>query len=359
LQSGKGEILFPIFCFSKSRKDGRELSPYFKYILGKLKWYVLIFFAALFLNFFLPRLIPGNPISALVAQMAGGGASSDVLNKLYNSYIHEFGLDHPWYVQFIDYVVKVFHGDLGTSFSLYPTKVNTILAQALPWTIALQVPSILLGWILGNILGALAAYKKGKFDGTLFPITLFVSSIPYFCFAIILLYLFGVILNILPIGGGYSMALTPTFSIVFLTDALKHYLLPFLSLLLVIIGGQAIGMREMSIYELNTDYVRYAKLLGVSDKKIIRYVFKNAMLPQITGLSISLGTMVGGALITEIVFSYPGIGTWLFNAIRQQDYPLIQGGTLVITISVLLANFLIDIVYGIVDPRIRASQLEE
>ncbi len=335
------------------------MSPYLRYILGKLKWYILIFFTALFLNFFLPRLVPGNPISALVAKMAGGGASSDVLNKLYNSYIHEFGLDHPWYVQFGDYIIKVLHGDLGTSFSLYPTKVNTILAQALPWTIALQLPSILLGWIFGNVLGAIAAYKKGKFDAVLFPITLFISSVPYFCFAIILLYLFGVILNILPIGGGYSMALTPTFSIMFLIDVLKHYLLPFLSLLLVIIGGQAIGMREMSIYELNTDYVRYAKLLGISDKKIVRYVFKNAMLPQITGLSISLGTMVGGALITEIVFSYPGIGTWLFNAIRQQDYPLIQGGTLVITVSVLLANFLIDIVYGIIDPRIRASQLEE
>lgn len=335
------------------------MNPYFKYILGKLKWYVVIFFVALFLNFFLPRLIPGNPISALVAKMSAGGASSDVLNKLYNSYIHEFGLDKPWYIQFVDYVWKVFHGNLGISFSLYPTKVSTILAQALPWTIVLQLPSILLGWILGNVLGALAAYKKGKFDSALFPVTLFISSIPYFCFAIILLYLFGVVFNILPIGGGYNMALTPTFSIMFLTDALKHYLLPFLSLLLVIVGGQAIGMREMSIYELNTDYVRYAKLLGISDKKIVKYVFKNAMLPQITGLSISLGTMVGGALITEIVFSYPGIGTWLFNAIRQQDYPLIQGATLVITIAVLLANFLIDIVYGIVDPRIRASQLEE
>lgn len=335
------------------------MSPYVKYILGKLKWYVLIFFAALFLNFFLPRLIPGNPVSALVAEMGSGGASSDVLNKLYSSYMHEFGLDQPWYVQFIDYVMKVLHGDLGTSFSLYPTKVNSILAQALPWTLALQAPAILLGWIIGNVLGVLAAYKKGKFDGILFPASLFVSSIPYFCFAIILLYLFGVILNILPVGGGYSMNLSPTFSLGFMLDTLKHYLLPFLSLLLVIIGGQAIGMREMSIYELNTDYVKYAKLLGISDRKIVRYVFKNAMLPQITGLSISLGTMVGGALITEIVFSYPGLGTWLFNAIRQQDYPLIQGGTLVITLSVLLANFLIDIVYGLIDPRIRASQLEE
>ena len=335
------------------------LNSYLKYILNKFKWYILTLFIAIFLNFFLPRLIPGNPISALVAQMAGGGASSDVLNKLYNSYIHEFGLDKSWYVQFIDYIVKIFHGDLGVSFSLYPTKVNTILSQALPWTLALQIPAILLGWILGNILGAFAAYKRGKFDNLLFPLAIFINSIPYYCLAIILLYIFGVIFGVLPVGGGYSMSLTPTFSSGFIMDALKHYILPFLSLLLIIIGGQAIGMREMSIYELNTDYVKYAKLLGISDKKIIGYVFKNAMLPQITGLSISLGTMVGGALITEIVFSYPGIGTWLFNGIRQQDYPLIQGGTLLITLSVLLANFFIDIIYGIVDPRIRASQMEE
>lgn len=335
------------------------MNSYLKYILNKFKWYILTLFIAIFLNFFLPRLIPGNPISALVAQMAGGGASSDVLNKLYNSYIHEFGLDKPWYTQFIDYIIKIFHGDLGVSFSLYPTKVNTILAQALPWTLFLQIPAILLGWILGNVLGAFAAYKRGKFDNLLFPLAIFVNSIPYYCLAIILLYIFGVIFGILPVGGGYSMSLTPTFSFGFIMNALKHYILPFLSLLLIIIGGQAIGMREMSIYELNTDYVKYAKLLGISDKKIISYVFKNAMLPQITGLSISLGTMVGGALITEIVFSYPGIGTWLFNGIRQQDYPLIQGGTLLITLSVLLANFLIDIIYGIVDPRIRASQMEE
>ena len=340
-------------------RRGEKLNPFRRYILTKLKWYVLTFFIALFLNFFLPRLIPGNPVSAIIAKMATSGVSSESLEKLYQSYIHEFGLDQPWYIQFVDYIVKVVHGDLGKSFSLYPTEVSTILKQALPWTIALQLPAILLGWILGNILGAVAAYKRGKFDSILFPLAIFINSIPYYCLAIMLLYLFAVLLGILPVGGGYSMSLTPSFSIQFIFDALKHYILPFLSLLLIIIGGQAIGMREMSIYELNTDYVKYAKLLGISDRKIVRYVFKNAILPQITGLSISLGTMVGGALITEIVFSYPGIGTWLFNGIRQQDYPLIQGCTLLIALTVLFANFLIDILYGLIDPRIKAAQMEE
>ena len=335
------------------------LSPYARYITKKLEWYILTFFLAIFLNFLLPRLVPGNPISGMVGKMATGGMSSDVLNKLYTSYIQEFGLDKPLYIQFFHYIITVLHGDLGTSFSLYPTNVNKILAEALPWTIALQVPSILVGWILGNLLGAITAYKKGKFDNVLFPSALFISCIPYYCLAIILLYLLGVVFGVFPIGGGYSMQLTPSFSVAFLTDALKHYFLPFFSIVLVTIGGQAIGMREMSIYELNTDYVNYSKLLGISERKIVRYVFKNAMLPQITGLAISLGTMVGGALITEIVFSYPGIGTWLFNGIREQDYPLIQGCTLIITVAVLMANFLIDIVYGIIDPRIKASQMEK
>ena len=303
--------------------------------------------------------MPGNPITGIVAKMASGGAPSDVLEKLYNSYIQEFGLDKPLYIQFWDYLVKVLHGDLGVSFSLYPIRVNEILAKALPWTIALQVPSIIIGWLLGNFLGVTAAYKKGKFDSVLFPFSLFISCIPYYCLAIILLYFFGVVLHILPTNGGYSMNLVPSFSISFILDVLKHYFLPFLSIVLVTIGGQAVGMREMSIYELNTDYVNYSKSLGIKESKIIRYVFRNAMLPQITGLALSLGTMVGGALIVEIVFSYPGVGTWLFNGIRQQDYPLIQGGTLLVTMAVLTANFFIDIIYSFVDPRIKASQIEE
>ncbi len=303
--------------------------------------------------------MPGNPISGIVAKMGTGGAPSDVLQKLYTSYTQEFGLDKPLHIQFFHYLLNVLRGDLGTSFSLYPTKVNEILARALPWTIALQIPAILVGWILGNLLGAVAAYKGGKFDSLIFPGALFINCIPYYCLAIILLYFFGVVFDILPIGRGYSPQFIPSFSLPFFFDLLKHYVLPFLSIVLVAIGGQAIGMRATSIYELNTDYVNYAKSLGIRDRKIIQYVFKNAMLPQITGLAISLGAMVGGSLITEIVFSYPGIGTSLFNAIRQQDYPLIQGCTLVIAIAILAANFLIDIVYATIDPRIRASQVEE
>jgi len=330
-----------------------------RYFFQKFFWYLLAFFLALFLNFFLPRLIPGDPISVIVSKMMSGTVASETQERVYQSFVEEFGLDKPLPIQFFKYIGNVFRGDLGTSFSLYPLSVNEVLGNAIVWTISLQFPAIIVGWILGNLLGAAAAYRKGFFDKTIFPVALFVNSIPYYALAIILLYVFGVYLGWFPIGGGYSRTLLPSWSWAFVIDVLHHYFLPFISIVLVTIGGQAIGMREMSIYELNTDYVTYSKMLGIKDKKIQSYVFKNAVLPQITGLAISLGTMIGGALITEIVFGYPGVGTWLFNGIRQLDYPMIQGSTLIIAMMVLIANFILDMVYGLIDPRIKAAQTEE
>jgi len=326
-------------------------------MVQKVVWYFVAFIVAVTLNFFLPRLIPGNPVAVIVSQMAqGGGTQSENLKKIYNTYIKEFGLDKPMIIQYINYLKNLLKGDLGTSFMLYPAKVSDLLKEALPWTIGLQLPAILLGWLIGNILGAISAYKGGKFDSVVFTISLIFSNIPYYCLAIILLYLFAVVWPIFPNSGGYDYGLMPELSLSFIGNVLYHYVLPFLSLVIVAIGGQAIGMREMSIYELTTDYVSYARSLGLSDRKIVRYVFRNGMLPQVSGLAISFGTMMGGALVTESVFSYPGVGSLLFTAIRQVDYPLIQGCTLIITITVLLANFLVDISYGFIDPRIRAAQ---
>jgi peptide/nickel transport system permease protein len=161
------------------------------------------------------------------------------------------------------------------------------------------------------------------------------------------------------VGGAYSLGLTPEFSVEFLWDAVSYYWLPFLSLVVVFIGGQAVGMRSMAIYELGGDYVNYARAMGIRDGKITQYIFRNAMLPQITGLALAIGTLVGGALITELVFSYPGVGTLLFTAITQNDYPVIQAVTLIITVAVLVANFLVEIAYGVIDPRIRAASAGE
>jgi len=334
-------------------------NPFVKYLTKKVGWYILAFFIAVSLNFFLPRLIPGNPVAVIVNQMATGGVQSEALEKLYATFMKEFGLDKPLHLQYIDYLKNIFRWNLGTSFMLYPGKVKDLIGRALPWTIALQVPAILTGWIIGNLLGAFSAYKGGKFDNIAFTLALMFSNIPYYCLAIVFLYLLAVRSGLFPVGGGYSFGMIPTLSWHFIVDALHHYTLPYLSMVLVAIGGQAIGMREMSIYELTSDYVNYARNLGIKDKKIIRYVFRNAMLPQITGLAISFGTMMGGALVTETVFSYPGVGNLLFTAIRQNDYPLIQGCTLIVTVAVLTANFLVEIAYGFIDPRIRAVQLGE
>jgi peptide/nickel transport system permease protein len=226
------------------------------------------------------------------------------------------------------------------------------------WTIGLQFPAIIVGWLIGNTLGALAAYLKGGFDKALLPVSIFMSSLPAFGMAVILLVIFAVILPWFPTSGGYGFDLIPSFSWTFIWSVIVHYPLPFFSIVLVAIGGQAIGMRSMSIYELNADYVKYSRFLGVPDRKIAGYVFRNAMLPQITGLALSIGTMVGGALVAEIIFSYPGLGYTIYNAVMGQDYPLISAATLIITIMVLAANFILEILYGVIDPRIKAAQAD-
>jgi peptide/nickel transport system permease protein len=260
--------------------------------------------------------------------------------------------------QFILYVGNVVHGNLGTSFSQYPRPVTNILASAIWWTICLQFPAIIVGWIIGNVLGAVAAYLKGGFDKIIMPVSIFISNFPAFGMAVILLVLFAVDLKWFPTSGGYAFDMIPKFSLAFVLSVIQHYQLPFWSIVLIAIGGQAIGMRSMSIYELNADYVKYSRFLGIQDRKIVGYVFRNAMLPQITGLALSIGTMVGGALVAEIIFSYPGLGTTLLNGIMGQDYPLISAITLIVTMMVLIANFVIEILYGFIDPRIKATQSE-
>ncbi|QDP95567.1 ABC transporter permease [Microlunatus elymi] len=331
-----------------------------RYLGKKTLWYLLAFFIALLLNFFLPRIIPGSPVDAIVTKMAqGGGTTGEQLQVIYNNYIHQFGLDKPWYEQFLTYLKQLAHGNLGTSFAQYPASVNSIVGQALPWSIAIQLPAILVGWIVGNVIGAIGAFRGGWFDRGAFVGSLFMSAMPYYCLAIILLYLVGVTWGFLPVGGAYSPGMSPELSMTFISDAISYWWLPFWSLVIIFVGGQAVGMRSMAIYELGADYVNYGRGLGLRQGTMTRYVFRNAMLPQITGLALSIGTLVSGALITELVFSYPGIGSQLFDAIGANDYPVIQGITLIITVAVLAANFLVEIIYGLIDPRIRAAQVGE
>ena len=327
-----------------------------KYYGQRILWYLITLVVAVLLNFILPRLMPGDPTAGIITKLASGMTDATAIQKVMEEYTIKFGLNEPMYVQFWNFLKNAIRGDFGVSFSQYPREVSDIIASSVWWTVALQLPAIIVGWILGNLLGAVAAYLRGVFDKVLLPVFLFISNVPAFGMATVLLTIFAVNLKWFPTSGGYGFDLIPNMSLEFIGSVLHHYWLPFLSIVLITIGGQAIGMRSMSIYELNADYVKYSRFLGIKDGKIVGYVFRNAMLPQITGLAMSIGTMMGGALVAEIIFSYPGLGSTLLSAVTGQDYPLISACTLIITIMVLLANLFVEIIYGIIDPRIKAAQ---
>jgi peptide/nickel transport system permease protein len=362
------------------------LSPIFLFILKKAVFYLITYFVALSLIFLIIRLMPGNPIEELVSRLVINrhGAPISGVDKLYLQFIEEFGLDKPMTEQYVVYLqvmltstwngaVLIFqfllhlfnfqvplastapNFNFGVSITFYPITVMNVMTGSLIWSLALLLPAIIIGFYVGNYLGAVAASKKGVMDNVIFNLSLFLSNVPYYCLAFILLYVLAFLYPIFPIGGGYSFGQAGfSFTLDWIIDYLKHYALPFLSLALINIGGQAIGMRVMMIYELNSDYYVYSKQLGLGERKLVNYAYQNAILPQITGLALSFGSIFGGSLVTEIVFNYPGIGLALYNAILSRDYPLIQGCFAIITLTTLLANFVMDIAYAFIDPRIRA-----
>jgi len=349
-----------------------SLSPLFSHVCKKAVFYLVTYFIALSLIFVIIRLMPGNPIEQLVARLVAGRRGRPVfgVDRLYLLFIEEFGLDKPMHEQYFIYMQNMLSSTInlltfricpvlqsanfGISIMYYPRTVMDIMTGKLLWSLSLLLPSIIIGFVVGNYLGAIAASKKGVMDNVVFNISLFLSNIPYYCLALILLFVFAFIWPVFPIGGGYSFGRAGfSLTLDWIIDYLYHYALPFLSLVLITIGGQAIGMRVMMIYELNSDYYVYSKQLGLSERKLVNYAYQNAILPQITGLALSFGSIFGGSLVTEIVFNYPGIGLALYNAILRHDYPLIQGCFALITLATLLANFLMDILYVFIDPRIR------
>ncbi len=333
------------------------ISPFIIYILRKGLFIIATFFAFLLVIFALPRAIPGNPVAALLTQIfQQAQANPDTVKAVYRKFMEEFGLYKPLHEQLFDFLSRLMVGDLGTSIAFYPRKVADLVASYLPWTLGLLIPAILVAWVLGNLLGAWAAYRRRtRVDNALLPVFLVLSQVPYYWLAMILLYTFAVTARIFPVAGAYPPAMQPSLTPAFILAMLHHYTLPFLSIVVVAIGGWAIGMRVLVIYELRSDYVEYSELLGLSDKKILGYVFRNSILPQITGLALSMGTVMGGALITELVFSYPGTGYLLFRALSTLDYPLIQGTFIILVSTLLAANLIVDILYAYIDPRIRVS----
>ena len=297
-------------------------------------------------------------MAGIVSRLAQGLSDATGVQAIYRQYTELFGTNKPLLEQFFIYLRNVANGDFGFSISQFPRTVADVIRASILWTVCLQFPAIIVGWMIGNTLGALAAYIRKGFDRVLMPVSIFLSNVPAFGMAIILLVIFAVNLDWFPTSGGYGFDMIPNASWEFVWSVFIHYQLPFWSIVLISIGGQAIGMRSMSIYELNADYVKYARFLGIKDRKIIGYVFRNAMLPQVTGLALALGTMVSGALFAEIIFSYPGLGTTIYRAVLGGDYPLISATALIITLMVLIATFAIEILYGFIDPRIKAAQAD-
>ncbi|MEF2072722.1 ABC transporter permease [Consotaella aegiceratis] len=320
-----------------------------RYLARKLLTYLLTFIFAVTIDWAIPRFMPGNPIDALVSRIAVKPEASQALTSFY---MEAFNLDAPWWEQYLSFWGALLHGDLGRSIMLFPTPVATLIGRAMPYTLGLLLPAILLSWYAGNHVGALAARRK-ILDNTVLPTGYALTATPYMWLGILLAWLFGSVWSIFPLAFGYDPSLRVGWTWEFVGSVIIHWVLPFASLFIVAFGGWAIGMRNMIIYELESDYANYLEALGAPQRLVRKYAFRNAMLPQITGLALQLGAVVGGALVTEIVFSYPGLGWLVLSAIQNEDYFLIQGIFLFIIVGVLLANLIVDIVYVIVDPRTR------
>lgn len=326
-----------------------------RYFGRKLLVYILTFFLAVTIDWAIPRFMPGNPVQVMLAR---AGLRAEAAQMMFTYYTQAFGLDLPIWRQYLNFWNALFHGDLGTSVLFFPLPVARIIKEAVPYDILLLLPAIMASWFAGNWFGAFAARSK-RLDNTILPIGYILTATPYMWLGILLAWVFGIVLGIFPIAGAYSFSLQPSLSWTFIFSVLKHWFLPFISLFMVQFGGWAIGMRNMIIYELESDYSHYLEALGAPKSLIRKYAFRNAILPQLTGLALQLGVIVAGALATEIVFSYPGIGYLILQSIQNQDYFLLQGCFLFIIIGVLIANFAIDIVYVLVDPRTRTGMQGE
>jgi peptide/nickel transport system permease protein len=313
-------------------------------------FYLITAWTAITLNFVLPRIMPGDPVSAMLRKFHGqlGPDAVFALRQL-------FGQDNrSLWQQYVSYWAKLFHGDLGTSITNYPSSVFSVIGQSAPWTLALIGVCTVLSFVLGTALGIFVGWRRGTWVDSLVPVTSFISSIPYFWFALVAVYFLGLEFGWFPLSGGYDLGLDvgPTGS--FIGSALYHAVLPALTIIVSSIGGWLLGMRNMMVTTLSEDYVLLAEAKGLSRRRIIyTYAARNAMLPSLASFAMSLGFVIGGSIVTEIVFSYPGLGYVLYQAVSGQDYPLMQGIFLVIILTVLIANLIVDFIYVLLDPRTR------
>lgn len=325
------------------------------YIVRRFLIFIAVVWAAATFNFLLPRLGGQNPIrEKLVSQSALSGAVQAGLEEMVKDFEAKFGLDKPLWQQYLTYLSDMSRFDFNYSIANYPRKVLAMIGDALPWTISLLLVTTLLGFIIGNLLGALMAWPGAPgFLKYVMPPILMMGAIPYFLLGLILVYIFGFFLSIFPMYGGYTTGTIPSLTPKFIWDVLWHSILPALSIILVSMGGWALGMRSLMVMTQGEDYVVFADAMGLRDRTVFtRYSIRNALLPQVTALALALGQIVSGAVLVEVIFGYPGIGTMLYQAIRGSDYYLVQGIVFIVIVSIGLATFILDIIYPLLDPRI-------
>lgn len=325
------------------------------YVLKRLGVFLIIIWLAATLSFLLPRLAPVNPIrEKLLQAVSFGGAGKTDMEAVVKTYEAKFGLDQPLWRQYFLYLSDMARFDFGISISNFPSKVIDIIMRALPWTIGLLLVSTLIAFVVGTLLGALAAWPKTPIIVNLLLTPLItLSAIPFYILGLILVYLLAFSLKWFPLSGGYNQFTIPSLDWAFMIDVAHHSILPALSIVLASIGSWAIGMRGMIISGLGEDYITFAEAKGLQEREIFyRYALRNALLPQTTSLALSLGYIVSGAVLVEVVFGYPGVGTVLYQAIRLFDYFVIYGVVMILILAIGLATLFIDLLYPLLDPRI-------
>lgn len=320
-----------------------------RYILRRVGFALLTVFLAATADFLLPRLMGGNPAQALASSTGlGSPAAAAAIAK-------EFGLSNPnWGYQYVHYLWQLLHGNLGISYEYFPAPVLSILLQALPYTVALVLSSTAISFVVGWTLGVIAAWRRGSWvDQASVGVAFWLYALPYFWLAMLLVFVFAFGLGWFPMGHALPSSITGLTPWQWVSGAIMHGILPVFSLVLTSTAGHLLLMRNNMLAVLAEDYMQLARAKGLTPwKMMVRYAARSAILPSFTGLMLSLGTVVGGALVTEIVFSYPGIGLATYNAILSHDYPMIQGAFLLLALAVIAANLLADLVYPLLDPRV-------
>lgn len=329
-----------------------------EYVLKRIGMFLLTVWLGATIIFFVPRLAPGDPITATIGRMTAQGGTVENADELIEAWRERFGLDEPMHIQYIRYLWNMITFNTGYSLAFFPAEVDNMVARAIPYTVGLLFLATLISFFLGNAVGALIAWRPTpKLIRNILPISITFTAIPPFMLGILLIYFFSFQLEWLPFTGAYERGLTPGFNWAFIVSVVKHGTLPALAIVLTTMGFWALGMRGMMITIDRQDYMILAEAKGLRPGRIfLRYGIRNGILPQLTALALTLGSIAAGSVIVEYIFTYPGMGYLLYQGIVNSDFNLVQGIVFYLVLGVAFAVLIIDLVYPLIDPRITYSR---